>query len=67
MVIAEQIASCQWRFNSNNFVSLWLLLAESALPNTVVYSHGSLKGLKETTQKNPKPLKEGVWGEQSQV
>lgn len=48
MVIAEQIASCQRRFNSSNFVSLRWLLAESALHNTIVYSHGSLKGLKKT-------------------
>lgn len=40
MVVTEQIASCEWRFHSCNFVSLWLLLAESALPNITVDSHG---------------------------
>lgn len=40
MVITEQIASCERRFHSCNFVSLWLLLAESALPNITVGSHG---------------------------
>lgn len=40
MVITEQIASCERRFHSCNFVSLWLLLAESALPNITVDSHG---------------------------
>lgn len=30
MVIMEQMASCEWKFNSSDCVFLWLLLAGSA-------------------------------------